>query len=248
MPRALYLRTGDPRAPCSPCVPKGLWTVNPPAPATPAALHPPDQKSPGQRDRYRKYSARVRSVSNPPPCPCHTHHHQSRPPSPMQCEYYASATGGAERSCLHRPARCQTGIYRNLTPPPNHTRPVVHLCSCRRSAFRTPSPSPAPSAPAILHQSQAAKSLVRSPAPTPTPPNITRHGTSDGPLQHELEEAEKAKEKKTAEASSSTSQALGRDLKITLAFHQPPHPRQQHHHSYRKLRTTNNHTRFASWA
>lgn len=71
--------------PCSPCVPKG--TVAPP-PCPPAALHPPGRKSPGQRDRYRRYSTRTRSVSNPPPCPCHTHHHHPVTTTlahPMQC-------------------------------------------------------------------------------------------------------------------------------------------------------------------
>lgn len=202
VPSPSYLRTRLwPRGPCSPCVPKG--TVAPP-PCPPAAPPPRGQKSPGQRDRYRKYSTRTRSVSNPPPLSMPRHHHH--PPvtttiaQPMQCvSTTPQRRGGGQRDRAStrpglRDAR-RGYIESSRLPPPNHTRPVVHLCSCRRSVFRLPSPSPAPSAPAILPQSQAAKSLVPSPTPTPTPSDITHHGTSDGPRQHELEEEERDKGK-----------------------------------------------------
>lgn len=184
VPSPSYLRTRLwPRGPCSPCVPKG--TVAPP-PCSPAAPPPRGQKSPGQRDRYRKYSTRTRSVSNPPPLSMPRHHHH--PPvtttiaQPMQC---VSTTpqrrgGGAERSCLHQagPARCQTRIYRILTPPSPEPHPP-----CRASLFLSSISIPAPVAESCS---------VRAGHPPPEPssqvsrsqPNTHTHTQRHHPPRH----------------------------------------------------------------
>lgn len=203
VPSPSYLRTRlRPRGPCSPCVPKG--TVAPP-PCPPAAPPPPRPKvtrPEGQVPEVQHQDSL--GIQPTPPLSMPRHHHH--PPvtttvaQPMQCvSTTPQRRGGGQRDRAStrpglRDAR-RGYIESSRLPPPNHTRPVVHLCSCRRSAFRLPSPSPAPSAPAILPQSQAAKSLVPSPTPTPTPSDITHHGTSDGPRQHELEEEERDKGK-----------------------------------------------------
>lgn len=184
VPSPSYLRTRlRPRGPCSPCVPKG--TVAPP-PCPPAAPPPPRPKvtrPEGQVPEVQHQDSL--GIQPTPPLSMPRHHHH--PPvtttvaQPMQCvSTTPQRRGGAERSCLHQagPARCQTRIYRILTPPSPEPHPP-----CRASLFLSSISIPAPVAESCS---------VRAGHPPPEPssqvsrsqPNTHTHTQRHHPPRH----------------------------------------------------------------
>lgn len=184
VPSPSYLRTRLwPRGPCSPCVPKGTVAPPPLPPCRPSTPRPKVTRPEGQVPEVQHQdSLGIQPTppvhATPPPPPTSHHHHR---PAHAMCEYYASATGGgAERSCLHQagPARCQTRIYRILTPPSPEPHPP-----CRASLFLSSISIPAPVAESCS---------VRAGHPPPEPssqvsrsqPNTHTHTQRHHPPRH----------------------------------------------------------------
>lgn len=231
VPSLLYLRTRlRPRGPLFALRPQRDCGTSPlppcrPPPPRPKVTRPEGQVPEVQHQDSLGIQPTPLSMPHPPPPPSHD---DPRPPHAM-CEYYASATGGTARSCLHQvgPARCQTRIYRILTPPSPEPHPP-----CRASLFLSSIRIPDP---------VAESRSVRAGSPPPEPSSQVSRSqpnthTPDTTHLRRLSAARvgrrrKRQGKRITEASSSTSQELGRGTENHARF-PPPHPRQQHHHRH----------------